>query len=77
MSRCRWEARINSGISLTWSAIPLMQHGTDYGRLMTISQILNGHYHILDVFGLDLKSKVYPKIYLADLPNWPKSLGYH
>ena len=74
MSRCRWEARINSGISLAWSVIPLMQRGTDYGRKMTISQILNGHYHILEVFGLDQKSKVYPKIYSADLP---KSLGYH
>lgn len=77
MSRCRWEARINSGISLAWSAIPLMQHGTDYGRMMAISQILNGLHHIWNIFELDLKSKVYLKIYPADLPNWPKSLGYH
>jgi hypothetical protein len=61
MSMCQGGARMNSGISLAWSAIPLMQHGTDYGRMMAIYQILNGQYHIWEIFGLGLKIKVHPK----------------
>ena len=36
-----------------------MELCTDYGRMMAISQIIFGQYHISDIYGLGLISKVF------------------